>query len=141
MRFHSRVVQYSILVAEREHGVEEEQHAVHDGQRTLGDGQPAAFRLEAALPGLQDEDTGRDEHGAADQAEEDVDLLVDGVAHQVASEQTNQDDTETDKGSGDQHDRHFVGFTQAFVVQHRAADGDGQFQELDEGQPTDGHFW
>lgn len=141
MRFHSRTeADDRFLVAEREHGVEEEQHTVHDGQRTLGDGQPAAFRLEAALPGLQDEDAGRDEHGAADQAEEDVDLFVDRVAHHVAGKQANQDDAETDKGSGDEHNGQVIGFTQTLVVQGHAADGDGQFQELDEGQSTDGHF-
>lgn len=128
------------LIAEREHGVEEEQHTVDDGQRTLGDGQPAALRLEAALPGLQHQHAGRDEHGAADQAEEDVDLLVDGGAHQVASKQTNQDDAETDEGSGHEHDGQLIAFAQTFVVQHRAADGDGQLQELDEGQSTNGHF-
>lgn len=128
------------LIAEREHGVEEEQHPVHDGQRTLGDGQPAAFRLEATFPGLQDEDTGRDEHGASDQAEEDVDLFVDGVAHHVTGKQANQDDAETDEGSGNEHNSQLIGFTQTLVVQGHAADGDGQFQELDEGQSTDGHF-
>lgn len=129
------------LIAEREHGVEEEQHPVHNGQRTLGDGQPATFGLEATFPGLQDEDTGRDEHGAPDQAEEDVDLFVDGVAHHVTGKQANQDDAETDEGSGNEHNGQLIGFTQTFVVQGHAADGDGQFQELDEGQSTDGHFW
>lgn len=40
------------------------------------------------------------------------------------SKQTNQDDGVTDKGSGDEQDGHLVVFTQAFVVQHHAADGE-----------------
>lgn len=128
------------LIAEREHGVEKEQHPVHDGPRTLGDGQPAAFRLEAIFPFLQDEDTRRDKHGASDQAEEDVNLFVDGVTHHVTGKQANQDDAETDEGSGNEHDSQLIFFTQTLVVQGHAADGDGQFQELDEGQSTDGHF-
>lgn len=120
------------LISEGEDGIEEEHHAVDDGYRTLGEGQPPTFGLEAALPGLQNQHPGRDEHGASDQAEENVDLLVDRVAHQVASEETDQDDGISDEGTGNEHNRHVFSFTQAFVVQHATTDGQGQLHKLDE---------
>lgn len=73
----------SCLISERKDGIDEEHRPVDDGQRALGDGQAAALGLEAAFPGLQDQDTGRDEHGASEQAEEQVDLLVDRVAQEM----------------------------------------------------------
>lgn len=63
-------VSQTSLISEREDGIDEEHRPVDDGQRSLGDGQPATLGLEAAFPGLQDQDAGRDEHGASEQAEE-----------------------------------------------------------------------
>lgn len=71
------------LISECEDGIDEEHRPVDDGQRTLGDGQSAPLGLEAAFPGLQDQHAGRDEHGASQQAEEQVDLLVDRVSEEM----------------------------------------------------------
>lgn len=127
------------LISEREDGIDEEHRPVDDGQRSLGDGQPATLGLEAAFPGLQDQDAGRDEHGASQQAEEQIDLLVDRVAQEMTSKQTNQDDRVTDEGTGNEQDGHLVGFTQAFVVQYHAADGESQLQEFQHRQSANGH--
>lgn len=128
------------LSPEGEDGIEEEQHPVDDGQRPLGDGQPPAVGLEAAFPLLQDQHAGRDEHGAAEEREEQVDFLADRFAEQVAGKQTDQDDGVTDEGSGNEQSGHFIRFTHALVVQPDATEGEGQFQELDDRQSTNGHF-
>lgn len=129
------------LISEGEHRVKEEQHSVDDGQRALGDGQSPTLSLEAAFPSLQDQHTGGDEHGTAQQAEEQIDLLVDGVAQQVTSKEANQNDAVANEGTSNEHNRQLIGFSQTFVVQYHTTDGEGQFQKLDDRQPTDGHFW
>lgn len=77
------------LSSECKDGIEEEQHSVDDGQRTLGDGHSPAVGFEAAFPFLQDQHAGRDEHGATEEREEQVQFLADRLPEQVAGEQTN----------------------------------------------------
>lgn len=86
-----------------------------------------------AVPVLQDQDARSDEHGAANQREEEIKSLVDRRAHHVASKQGDQDDCETNKGAVDEHHSVVIDILARVIVKAHACQSHDQFQELDDG--------
>lgn len=73
------------LILEREHRADEEQHTVDGGQDALGQRQFIGFghdELDVVVV-LDEEGARGDEHGGADQTEQDLDTLVDRGAQRL----------------------------------------------------------
>lgn len=80
------------LISEGEDDVTEENDAVDNGQTTLGQSQFTGIGFECwmneiIIPFLNDESTGGNEQCTSDQAEENIDALVDWGGQQIACEQ------------------------------------------------------
>lgn len=71
----------SSFVAKCENGIESKEHTIDNGQGGLDQGQVAGPGPERELPGFDDEYTAGHEKSAAEDAEENVDALVDGRSH------------------------------------------------------------
>jgi len=105
------------LISECEDHIAEEDDTVGNGQRTLGQCQFSGIGLECGMdeiivPRLNDESTGGNEQYATDQAEEDVDALVDWGRQEITCEQTNQDDGVTKEGTRSKDNGMMISFTQ-----------------------------
>lgn len=128
----------ALLPAVHEHGVHQEDDAVDDGEGGLGQTVVPDRALAQVLEELHGQGAGRDEERAAQQAEVDVDAPVDGGAGEVAGEHAGGDDEVAAEGGRGQHQRRLL-VGEAVVVQAEAGRGERELEELDEGEPADGH--